>query len=504
MSGEADAPEGGRWPWRIAGEVSAIGDAAEMAEADVRLGGEARALQARGRLALTLGAAPTLDADLKAKSLNFDALLRRDKETSATPARAAAAFAALAGRALKRDAALARFSLKLESGGAYLGARLLETPTLALSGAPGGEMRLQLAERSAGTRALVARRRAGAWRRADFPRPRRRRSRRCLRPRRLGRQGRCGLGRAAGDARRRAAAGRDLGRRRRRAFARRLRRARADAEDRLVAFRRRRSSSACPRRPIPAGSILDLATDALDIDAAPNVEAGLDWLGDSDLDFRLKADKLRVARVGLAAVQSGSLAVRAHKTGQKLTLEKLSLADFGGAAVEAEGESAPTGRWARVKLDAGRLGDFAALLARAAPGPLTRWLQSRAEELGSVKANFEARRDGPPLSQPFSLDFLKSDGVVAGSRFSVTLSRAPAPVDAVSVQATLDAPDAGALLRKLGANISGRRGRARGAGAERDRAMGARLPGQGAARARRRRTDLERRPEPAGARSRGR
>jgi hypothetical protein len=460
LTGETQAPDGGRWPWRIAGVLAGQGDAASMADADIRLGGEARALQAKGRLALTLGERSGLDAELNAKSLNLDALLRRDKEMSAPPSRAVRAFAALAGRALKRDAPLASFSLKLESQGAYLGARSLEAPVVTLSGAPGGAMRLALAsglpghgrfsldgalelgaapifrgrgEGEAGDFASLA-----AWAAEDDPA--------------LGeRLATLAAALPAGPIS--AAADVELSPEGYAARNLTLQTGASHFDGGLVY---RLPSAANPGR-----LYLDLATDTLDIDSAPNVEAGLDWLGDSDLDFRLTAGKLRVARVGLATVQSGSLSVRAHKDGQKFTLEKLSLADFGGATIEAEGESAPAGRWARVKLDAGRLGDFAALLARAAPGAPTRWLQSRAADLGSVKATFEARRDGPPLASPFSLDFLKADGAVAGSRFGLTLTRAPAPVDAIAVQATLDAPDAGALLRKLGAKLpTGAAGRA--------------------------------------------
>ena len=199
---------------------------------------------------------------------------------------------------------------------------------------------------------------------------------------------------------------------------------------------------------------LDLASDALDVDVTPNVEAGLDWLGDADLDFSLKADALRVARVGLAAVQGGSLDVKARKDGAKFTLERLTIGDLGGATISAEGETSPAGRWARVKLDAGRLGDFAGLVARAAPNAATSWLLRHADDLGAAKATFEARRDGAAFASGFPLDFLKADGQVGGSRFALTLSRAPAPVDAIAVQASLDAPDAGQLLRRLGARLA--------------------------------------------------
>ena len=160
-------------------------------------------------------------------------------------------------------------------------------------------------------------------------------------------------------------------------------------------------------------------------------------------------------------MQGGSLVIRATKNGAKFALERLSLADLGGASIEAQGETSPSGRWTIVKLDARRLGDFATLLARAAPGAPARWFLQHADELGSAKATFEARRDGPALAGAFPLDFLKADGEIADARFALTLNRAPAPVDAISVKGALDAPDAGALLRKLGAKLSpGTAGRA--------------------------------------------
>jgi hypothetical protein len=453
FSGAAPAPGGGIWPWRLAGRLAASGDEARLTDADAQLGEEARALEAHGLLSLAVGQKPEIDADLTAKTLNIDALLRKDKETFAPPARAAAAFAALVSRAFGRDGALAKFSLKLRGETAYLGARPLAAPSLALSGEAGAPVRIKLASGLPGSGRVALN---GALELAPAP---------IFRGRGQG---------SVGD------------------FASLA--AWVGEGDRALASRLTALGAALPQGDISASGevelspegyavrglalnvgtsrfdggvvyrlpraaqtgrlYLDLASDVLDIEAAPNVEAGLAWLGASDLDFRLKADALRVARVGLASVRGGSLELRATKQGAKFTLEKLSLADLGGASIDAEGESSPSGRWARVQLDAARLDDFAALLARAAPGPLTAWLLQRAGDLGAAKANFEARRDGPPLDGPFPLDFLKADGTVAGSRFGLTLSRAPAPVDAVSADATLDAPDAGALLRKLGLKVA--------------------------------------------------
>jgi large subunit ribosomal protein L24 len=453
LDGETSAPDGRVWPWRIDGALTASGDEATIADGAFRLGEDARDLEAEGRMTLRFGAQPALDADLKAKTLDIDALLRRDKETFVAPARAAAVFAALGQQALGRDAPAPRFSLKLQARAAFLGARTLTAPEFALSGASDGPMPLKFSTGLPGRGRLAL---DGSLELGPAP---------ILR------------GRGAGDVADFAALGAWIGE------------DQPDFAARLTAL-----AAALPQSDIAAegdielsaegysvrglklgmaasrfdGSVvyrlptaerrgrlyLDLASPAVDIDAAPNVEAGLAWLGSTDLDFRLQADALRVARVGLASVSGGSLSVRAVKDGQTFALQELSLANFGGASIEAQGEATPARRWARVKLDAGRLSDFANLLARAAPNPLTRWLLLRADDLGGAKASFEARREGPPLQGPFGFDYLKSEGAIAGARFALTLSQAPAPVDAIAAQATVDSADAGGLLRKLGLKLA--------------------------------------------------
>ena len=82
---------------------------------------------------------------------------------------------------------------------------------------------------------------------------------------------------------------------------------------------------------------MDLRSDALDVDALPNLGASADFLGDVDLSLALDAAKLRVARVGEAAIDSGSLSLKVTKTGADLSLDRLSVAGLGGATVEARG-----------------------------------------------------------------------------------------------------------------------------------------------------------------------
>ena len=196
---------------------------------------------------------------------------------------------------------------------------------------------------------------------------------------------------------------------------------------------------------------VDLRSDALDIDAAPNLRASADWLHDFDLSLDLEATKLRIARVGQAAVDSGSLVLKATKTGATFSLNQLSVENLGGATIEAQGEMAPTGRWATVRLDAAHLRDFAALVARVAPGRYSRMFVDRADALSPAKATLQARRAGPPLEGPFPLDFLTAEGEAGEARFSLKLSNAPAPVGAIAADLSLDAADGAVLLKLMGA-----------------------------------------------------
>jgi hypothetical protein len=448
LSGALNAIPGDKWPWRITGRAQTLGDTIRLERAELRIGEGAHQLEAEGGLSLRIGESPALNADLDAKTLNFDALLRNRDEISAPPARAFAVFSALIARA----PVFSNLSMRLQSGAAYLGARALESPKLSFDTDPGGAIRLKLETGLPGDGRIALN---GAVEPGAAP------VFRGHADAKLGAFGPLAAWIAQGDS--------DLGARLAGLNAAlpegdvaasadlEVSREGASARGMSLSFGPTRFTGgavyALPTADKPGRLFLDLGADTLDIAQAPNVEAGLAWLGPNDLDFRLKAAALKVDRVGLASAKSGALTLLAKKEGTKFSLEKLAIADLGGASFEIEGETSPSGRWTRVSLDATRLGDLAALVARAAPGSATRWFAQHADALSPAKATFEARRDGPPLPGAFGLDFLKADGALAGARMALTISRAPAPVDAISAQANLDAPDAGALLRKIGAAI---------------------------------------------------
>jgi uncharacterized protein involved in outer membrane biogenesis len=455
LAGNVQAIEGAApSPWSVSGVLRADARHARIEKLAASLGPESRALQAMGTLDADLGEWPSLALDLQSKQLNIDAFLRRDGEEAAPPSRVWTALSNIAANYAWPGGSPMALKLNYSAPLAYLGAQSLDDLSLSASAKAGEPLAIDVRSGLPGqshahfTGGLELGAAAGFHGRVeadvgDF-------------------HGlRDWLARDQADWAARLAAAGD-------AFPYASGSAKGDVEISTVGFSARnldltldrsRFSGAMAFTAAVAGArprlFLDLSSDGLDVDAAPDLSGGADWLGDLDLSLTLQASKLRVAQVGRASVESGSLDLKATRTGDRLSLDHLVLANLGGATVRAEGEAGPGGRWIRVHLDAARLREFAALVSRVAPGRYSRALVDRAEALSPAKATFEARRDGPPLQGVFPLDFVRADGDAGRSHFGLRLSRAPAPVDALAADLTLDSPDGAALLRQLGVKSAG-------------------------------------------------
>ena len=125
-----------------------------------------------------------------------------------------------------------------------------------------------------------------------------------------------------------------------------------------------------------------------------------------------------MARVNETELDSGSLALKVVKTGPNITLDRLSIADLGGANFDAQGaigqdEAAVTGR-----LRADGLRDLALLVARLAPGEWSRALVERAVLLYPVPLAFEAH-GGP--ADALALRSLKASGSIGQTQATLNL-----------------------------------------------------------------------------------
>ncbi len=446
--GAATLTGGAASPWNASGNLRLNRAGATLAGLSLRLGPDARALATTGSGVATFGAIPALDLQLQSKQLNFDSWLRKEGETSAPPSRLVRTLAdwdAYFSNVRDRP-----FSMRLRfaAPSAFLGAEALEGLNFEASIQPGAPIKGLF---EAGLPGRSRLRFDGSFELGAAPKL-------------MGQ-----LAAEIGDL----DALRDWASEGEPEFGERLRRwnralgyssasARSDIEASSVGISARNLNLTLGRSNF-TGAVaftkalgeargrlfVDLNSDSLDLDAAPNLAAA-DGLADFDASLALEATKLHIARVGDARVDGGSLSLKASKTGDKISLERLFLADLGGATIEAQGEATPAGRWINARLDAARLGEFAALMRRVAPGAPSQWLVVRADALSPARATLEARGDGAANAGAFGLEAVKSEGQAGATKFTFKLAPAPGANDALASELTFDSSDAASLLRQLG------------------------------------------------------
>ena len=189
----------------------------------------------------------------------------------------------------------------------------------------------------------------------------------------------------------------------------------------------------------PGRLTMDFSSDQLDVDSLPTIGAGRALIGDLDLSLSLRAKTLHVARLNDTEIDSGSLELKVTKSGSNITLDRLSIADLGGANLDAQGAIGQDGVAVTGHLRADRLRDFALLVARLAPGEWSRALTERAALLSPTALAFEAH-GAPGAVGVASVSLFKASGSVGQTQatFSVEPS---AKDDRQVVTVGLDSPE---------------------------------------------------------------
>ncbi len=200
----------------------------------------------------------------------------------------------------------------------------------------------------------------------------------------------------------------------------------------------------------------DVTSDALDLDALPDWRDAARATGDLDVSFALVAHALRLAQNDTGSVNAGRIALQIDKVGSVVTLQRLSLADLGGATAEIKGGSDGVTAHAEGHLDARSLGDLMGIVDRLAPGTVTDRLRASAATLSPAVLTIAANaRIGPgDLITP---TLLTLNGTAAATRIDLSLrpdgtgnAKAADVPGAFGLHLTLDAPDTGTLLRQAG------------------------------------------------------
>ena len=193
----------------------------------------------------------------------------------------------------------------------------------------------------------------------------------------------------------------------------------------------------------------DLQSDALDLDALPDLSGSAEGAKDMDLALSLDARAVRLAHFGQGMVDAGRIVVNVSRSGSNVKLTKLSLSNVGGATLSATGEANVHDARLDATLDASRLGDLAALVNRIAPGRFANAFVARAVALSPARMTLhvEATRsaDGAFLPAVFSIR-----GSARGAQASGDLTPDRTDAHALDLDLDLKGPDSSILLRQLG------------------------------------------------------
>lgn len=212
----------------------------------------------------------------------------------------------------------------------------------------------------------------------------------------------------------------------------------------------------------PARFDASLRAPELDVDRAASVlaaafsDTAFDWPREGALAFE-------VGRATLAGVEARNAAGKMWLDRSGFMMERLSIADFGGAALNGSGRidttgAAPRGTMA-FELDARRLDGATALVEKLSPR-VADLLRRASSRVGSGKLNVTLSLDDPPARAPGTLMRFTLDGrvgevklAVSGGATAAELPTLPALASARSnlrVNAKIEADDAVVLVGLLG------------------------------------------------------
>jgi uncharacterized protein involved in outer membrane biogenesis len=434
-------------PWRASGALKADLREASLDGLEIRVGQEDRALAANGSAQAKFGANPEMKVVLEAKQLNLDGLLRSEGADSATPAQAYEALnAALTGFGVER-APPATISLEFATPAMILGGDTVADVSLSAASSPAAPIVGKIEATPPGRSHILA---SGTVDLGIAPVFKGHVDASIGDTRRLSEW--LALGAPDLEARFAAVGG---------VLPYRSASAICDVDLSATGFAARNLSLVLERSTF-AGALamtravgtdrgrlfMDLQTDSLDIDSLPNIGASGDFVRDVDLSITLDARAIRIARLGEGEVAGGSFGLQLTKQADDIRLDRFSIADLGGASVEASGAADARGRRLTAKIDAERLRDFALLVRRVAPGRFSDTLIERAGALSPAKLAFSASgKSGDIGALP---DQFTVEGAAGVTHVSAKLDRAAGDAGGFSALVALDASDIAPLLRQFG------------------------------------------------------
>jgi hypothetical protein len=193
----------------------------------------------------------------------------------------------------------------------------------------------------------------------------------------------------------------------------------------------------------------DMTSDALDLDAMPDLSELVSAGTNIDASLAFDARAVKVNRVGQGMIDAGHIGIKLTKNGDMDNLEQFDIAGLGGADLSLTGSRDRRGGKLDLRLKAARLGDLAELLMRVAPGRATTAFAERAAALSPAQINIHIEGAAAPAGD-LQLTALAVNGAAGATRISGD-SR-PDALDPQTFDASLvlDAPESAPLLHQFG------------------------------------------------------
>ncbi len=197
----------------------------------------------------------------------------------------------------------------------------------------------------------------------------------------------------------------------------------------------------------------DFSSEAFDLETVPDLAVPVAVLAGADLAISLNARAIRVARFGDGAIDAGRIQFRLRRDGAVTSLDNLSIADLGGAMVEANGKADSNGASLKGVISAERLGDLATFLRQIAPSAASDALAARATALSPAKLAFSIEAKQSLQGSNFSISALSVKGTARGTIIEGQL-KPDGEGPAMSGLIVLDSDNASLLARQIGLNAN--------------------------------------------------
>jgi len=205
----------------------------------------------------------------------------------------------------------------------------------------------------------------------------------------------------------------------------------------------------------------DLTSPALDIEKLPDLSGAAKGAANLDLSITLDAKAVKVGGLAATPVDAGRIRAKFAREATETRLERLSVADLGGANIEASGLWRDGTAKLDARVDATQLRDLAGLVGRVAPGSAAGFLQSRAAALSPAHLRLQGESD-PGRPDLFGFNMLTIDGSLGTTRASLRLAQAADDPQASEATILLEAPEAAGLARQVGLSVLPLRGLGKG------------------------------------------